>query len=261
MIYREILPPALLAEDIACLWFQDAGAEPYQQRVVPDACADVIAIGSAAPIVVGPAARTVFVDIPANTAIVGVRFRPGRAPAVLGMPVDGLLDVEVPLADVWGKAAEEQIWNRLGEAPGVPDKLKVLEQIAFDKVSRPGPSDALVTRAVDWLARHPDRHVDELVSALGVSGRQLLRRFRRQVGYGPKLLQRILRFQRLLVLAAKRPHPPLASLALEAGYLDQAHMNREVLELSGVTPRKLLGPGLSPQAMSEFFNTVDALGP
>ena len=70
---------------------------------------------------------------------------------------------------------------------------------------------------------------------------ELRRRFRDSVGYGPKTLQRVLRFQR--ALAGLRPqHEPadsLAGLAASAGYSDQAHMTREIRALSGLTPVEL----------------------
>jgi hypothetical protein len=49
-------------------------------------------------------------------------------------------------------------------------------------------------------------------------------------------------------------------LAAAAGYLDQAHMTREVRDLAGVTPGVLLSRRTAATAMSEFFKTVDADG-
>jgi AraC-like DNA-binding protein len=60
------------------------------------------------------------------------------------------------------------------------------------------------------------------------------------------MLQRIVRMQRTLRLARRRARTlranplPLASLALDAGYADQAHMTRELRDLTGFTPRELL---------------------
>ncbi len=73
-------------------------------------------------------------------------------------------------------------------------------------------------------------------SELGVSARQLHRRVSDAVGYGPKMLQRVLRFRRLQAL----PPAPLVELALDAGYADQAHMTAEVTQLAGVSPVRFL---------------------
>jgi AraC-like DNA-binding protein len=45
--------------------------------------------------------------------------------------------------------------------------------------------------------------------------------------------------QRALALA--RTGTPLAEAAARAGYADQAHLTREVRELAGVPPTRLLG--------------------
>ena len=78
--------------------------------------------------------------------------------------------------------------------------------------------------------------MDSVAGELGVSARQLHRRVSDAVGYGPKMLQRVLRFRRLQAL----PPAPLVELALEAGYADQAHMTAEVTQLAGVSPVRFL---------------------
>jgi AraC-like DNA-binding protein len=60
------------------------------------------------------------------------------------------------------------------------------------------------------------------------------------LGYGPKTLERILRFQRFRALAARRPYLGLAELAAVAGYADQSHLTRECRRLAGGTPTSLL---------------------
>ena len=75
--------------------------------------------------------------------------------------------------------------------------------------------------------------------------RQLRRRCHAVVGYGPKTLQRVLRFRRFVSRIERGPAPPartgtdLAALAAQAGYADQAHLTRECQALAGLTPAAL----------------------
>ncbi|MEY9863982.1 transcriptional regulator GlxA family with amidase domain [Catenulispora sp. GAS73] len=85
-------------------------------------------------------------------------------------------------------------------------------------------------------------HVPALADAVGLSERQLRRRFTEAVGYGPKTLHGILRFQHALRLGRAAPNS-LADVAYQAGYADQAHFTREVRRLAGLTPTELLGSG------------------
>jgi methylphosphotriester-DNA--protein-cysteine methyltransferase len=95
--------------------------------------------------------------------------------------------------------------------------------------------DALVIAAARKLAV-PGARVAGAATELGVSERQFHRRMLAAVGYGPKMLARVARLRRLVALADES----LASQALEAGYASQAHMNDEVLRLTGTTPVRFL---------------------
>jgi methylphosphotriester-DNA--protein-cysteine methyltransferase len=83
----------------------------------------------------------------------------------------------------------------------------------------------------------PRARVELLADELGFSERQLRRRFHAAVGYGPKTLQRVLRFRRFLAQADAGDD--LARAALDAGYADQAHLTRDCARLSGLTPGRL----------------------
>jgi transcriptional regulator GlxA family with amidase domain len=86
--------------------------------------------------------------------------------------------------------------------------------------------------------------VREIGDSLGVSERQLLRRFRAAVGYGPKMLARVLRFQRFATAGwGASEETTLARLAADAGYADQAHLARDCRQLAGVAPGVVLGRG------------------
>jgi len=78
-----------------------------------------------------------------------------------------------------------------------------------------------------------------LIEEFGWSERTLRRRCQEAFGYGPKTLERILRFQRFVRLLSNG-RVPLSVLAIEAGYADQAHLAREVRRLSGQSPRTLM---------------------
>jgi AraC-like DNA-binding protein len=229
MAYRE-----LLQDDahVACLWLRDPSPEPQRHRVLPDACVDVVwAAGRLA--VAGPATGPVLVDIPAGAASLGVRFRVGAAGAALGLPAGELLDASVPLEDVWG-ADGARIAERVGEAATPVARLAALAKAVRDRLRE--PPDRLVRAAATGAAREE----------LGIGERQLRRRFGDAVGYGPKTLERILRFQRFLELAQAASEPDLARLALEAGYADQAHLTRECSRLAGLPPAALLASGAGP---------------
>lgn len=255
MAYRELSPPPSLRRHVACLWVHVA-ERASTHAVVPDACADVISIGGAAPVIVGPATRVEHVELVAGAVIVGARLRPGSVATAFGVDASELVDRDVPLADVWKR---DDAIARVEGAP-IAAQLAALERVLVARLADRAPDDPLATAAVAWIARHPEAHVAPLARALGLSARQLQRRVRAATGYAPKLLHRILRFQRALV-ALGDPSSTLAGAAADAGYLDQAHLTREVRALAGTTPRALQARALDTTAMSDFFKTVEDAAP
>lgn len=203
-------------------------------RVLPDGCMDVILIGDRL-VVAGPDTRAVVVDHAAGGPCVGLRFAPGQGPRVLGEPADAFVDSRVALADVWPERLVRELTERvaLAERPGV-----VLTELALARLREAAPVDDWRPAAV--AALRSGRSVLETARGLGLSERQLHRRSLRAFGYGPKTLTRVLRMQRALALA--RAGGPLAGVAAEVGYADQAHLAREFRALAGVPVSRLLTP-------------------
>lgn len=266
-VYRELLPPPSLRRHVACFWVHVADAD-VSHAVVPDACADLISVDGHTPVVVGPATSTQDVQLSAGTVIVGARFRPGSVATALGVDAHELVDRDVELADVWGRHARDLV-ARIQRArldgterrPAVVEcaidtQLAALQHALVARLADRPHADSLAAHATMWLAKHPGAHVEQLARELAISPRQLQRRVRAATGYAPKLLHRILRFQRALV-ALGDPTCSLARIAADAGYLDQAHMTRELRALSGSTPRELARRELDTSSMSDFFKTAE----
>jgi AraC-like DNA-binding protein len=89
--------------------------------------------------------------------------------------------------------------------------------------------------------------VAAVVGRSGFSHRHFSALFRQATGLAPKSYGRVMRFQRALRTLALRNEPDLAILALEAGYFDQSHFNREFRQFTGVTPTtyRQLAPAFS----------------
>ncbi len=213
---------------VACTWEQ-LTTIGQEQRIVPDACVDVIWAGDRLS-VAGPDTRPRVVTLAPGSRLVGVRLRPGMAGAVLGVPASELRDVSPDAADVLGHDVAAALLEALA-AGSDPHEL-LLRAAQLRGAEAPDP---LVRAAVVALGR-PRARVGAVADELGVSARQLQRRLSDGVGYGPKVLARVLRFRRLQALAPA----PLAERALDAGYADQAHMTAEVTRLAGVSPVRFL---------------------
>ena len=228
-------PPSRYAEQplrsplLRCRWQRVVGPAGHVQRILPDACADVLVDASGRVTLVGPTADVALAPLAPGTVYRSLRLRPGTVRTALGVPADELRDLVLPLADV---------------VP--PRRARLLTAVAVDGVppgslEDPAGMDRRLGQALHWLVRHGDRDVAGLADALGLSGRQLRRLLGEHAGLGPKALQRVFRLERFLRLAAAQQQPVgLAELAAQVGYADQAHLSREVRRMTGLSPSALL---------------------
>ena len=231
---------------VRTVWIQRTGQAAYVQLHLPTGGVEIHFPIGGHPQLVGPLTGPEIEVIPAHTTIVGVRFRPGTAPP-LPTVLDDLVDQRLGLAELWRSSAD-----RLAEAmarSGTPAQaLALLQAHLLQEFRRTVRVDPLVGEAVKALMPWHPVNIDTLAARLSLSASQLRRRCLHAVGVSPKVLQRTLRFQGFLALAqagatasGRRGADGMAGLAVDVGYADQAHLSRECLRLTGLTPRRLLG--------------------
>jgi AraC-like DNA-binding protein len=237
--YRERRVAPGLADVVDAVWVveQPAAGDVAPHPVLPDGCVDLVARPGRPIEVAGPATVAFTVALDAPSAHFGVRFRPGAAAAVLAVSADSLRDEHPPLDGIWPARRV----RRLDAARDTDELDAAVDRFQAELVElladRP-PPDPVVDEAVARL-RGGDGSVAGLGRAIGISDRQLRRRFDQAVGYGPKQLARILRFQRAWALGLD-DGPDWAKIAAMTGYADQSHLVNEFDALAGASPTALL---------------------
>jgi AraC-like DNA-binding protein len=244
--YVERPPLPELAGVVRTVWIHCTGAAAYMQRHLPTGGVEIHFPIGGRPQLVGPLTGPEVELIPPDTTLVGVRFHPGTAPP-LPTVLDDLVDQRLGLADLWGSVADRLV--EAMAAAGTPERaLTFLQAHLLREFRRAGHVDPLVGAAVKALMPWQPVYIDTLATHLALSASQLRRRCLHAVGMSPKVLQRTLRFQGFLALAqagvmatGRRDADGIAGLAVDVGYADQAHLSRECLRLTGLTPRQLIG--------------------
>ena len=229
--YRERLPQPAGAGTLACVWLQHvpATAAPHEHRAVPNACGEI-------------------------------SYRLGDATAW----AHGLLDADIELDCLWGRPGQVRA-AQMAAAASADEAAALLEAEVVRRSMAAAPDDGVLAGAVDGLQPWRRARAGELSAELFVSQRQLRRRMVAAFGHGPRTLQRILRFQGFLALSSLRGHRGrLSEVAAAAGYADQAHLSRECLRLTGLTPGRFLeetraGCGPSHDHRASFAGVQRAL--
>lgn len=224
-------------ELLRCTWSRTVSHGAPATHVVPDACADIMwHRGTGRLFVAGPDTHAHLTSVPAGL-LVGVRFRPGLAPAGLGVPASTVRDERVDLDLLWPADTVRRLADELAGTGSVP----AAEQVLAAAVTSFGAAwDPVAPRLLELVSR--GERIASIADELGWSERQLHRRSTAAFGYGPKVLARIVRFDRALRMARARCEAAagLASVVYAAGYADQAHLAREVKSLAGVPMTALL---------------------
>lgn len=188
----------------------------------------------AAPALVGGARASSYLrELAAPAASVGAMLRPGAAELLFGVSAEELAGRHTALVDLWGSAAE-LARERLFEARGAMVRLDALEELLLGRLPALRALHPGIAAALERLAANG--RVDEAVAASGLSHRHFVATFRRAVGLPPKLWSRVVRFGRALDRAAREPETPWVEIALDAGYADQSHFQRDFVEIADMTP-------------------------
>lgn len=225
--YRELAPDGPLSEFVECFW--TSWAEPGAIHVMPDGCADLILDGRRpeAPVFVGTMSVAREAIGPAPRDLIAVRFHPGGARALLGVPTLDLVDSVVGL---------DALGHEL--TPFLEDETPSLERLVqrlrarLPTVTARGREAVRLSRAV---MQHSGARVGATAAAIGVTRQHLRRRVLDATGIGPKRLARIGRLRRTLGRLRDGARAN-ARLAAEQGYFDQAHLAREFRLLTGRRP-------------------------
>ncbi|MBZ9822564.1 AraC family transcriptional regulator [Mesorhizobium sp. CA4] len=239
--FRERPVAGGLAAAFSAVWVHRVDERAVPPIVItPDATIDLQWIDGRFR-VAGPDKEPQIEQPAAGAVIVGFRFRPGAAAGWLGVPASEIVGGRLDLSELWGRRCRE-LSDRIRPMPNFADLVRHLEEAIGARTEGRRALDPQMGLAFDVIHKGlpPETPlVPFLQRQLHMSERTLRRRFEDAFGYGPKTLDRILRFHRFRRLQRQQGEASTALLAIEAGYADQAHLIRESRRLTGVTPAAL----------------------
>lgn len=213
------------------------GQEPFTQHVLSHPVVNVV-FGADGAIVHGPATTITARTLSGRGRVLGVMFRPAGFRPFLDRALSTITDQSLPAAGVLGDAADDLVELVTGDADQ-PTLVATVERL-LQRVAPSGPQPSEDTTAiVERVAADPTvARVDVLTAAVGLSVRQIERRFADHVGIGPKAVIRRYRLYEASERARRGDVPDWAELAAVLGYSDQAHLTRDFTSAFGISPHR-----------------------
>lgn len=242
MHYRESLPSSGLSHLVLSFWefaVSEAVPGPRYHYVFPDGCTLLSYYGKSRRLapglkVVGPTIRFRVLPVWPGEVWWGVRLQPAAVQAVTGCTPSILRDKAEACAAI-NPELDRALFDALEGSKCFADAVIGYEQVLGRFLHR--QIDAKVAAAADLIDNTGGKaKIEEVALAVGLSERQLQRRFNQAVGLTPKQFARVRRLRSTTVAMLGRELTDWAGLAAEAGYTDQSHLTHEFNALTGHLP-------------------------
>lgn len=227
-----------LAEQLCmCYEIKDCGKQPFLVAI-PDGCHDIIIACEKEQIKtfvsVSIEAPRLF-DFGKSSHIFGIRFLPG-ASALQKEALSQFLDCPAPLEALFPK--NDSFAEKMLSASDFAEQKAILQGFLAKQMQPETEKHRLLRYCVEKIIENNGQYsLEQLAAHTGYSQRYLHTLFKRYIGTAPKTFEKIIRMQYAAVLL--RQGQPLSEVALESGYADQSHMNRDFVRLTTRTPRQL----------------------
>jgi len=250
---------------VECFWALESNAQGSDQkteRILPDGCVEIV-LNFAKPFaqhtddstrvqplnfIVGQMTRPIFISPTGPVQLIGIRFHPGGTTPFFRFPMNELTNQVVELGS-FARTLEAKLLSEAVDLPDVNDKVAALQKVLL-RILHNSKTDFGLLRIAGRIVESSGMiSVDDLANDAGLSSRQLERRFLSEVGVGPKLLSRILRFQDVF-RAVDANESSWPTVAVYCGYYDQAHLIRDFRQFAHDTPVVLFA---QQSALTESF--------
>lgn len=215
-------------------------------RVLPDGRCDIILrfdarrkpIMAATVVITGPTTRFYDVPLKPGMGFVGIRLRPGFFEKILGFQPGTLADGSLIGDDAFAALpALKALCEPAQDHDELAERLVTFVRNRAN-ASRFEPAQIGTSVISAFHAAGGRLRVGDVAAMHGISERTVHRIVLKAIGLKPKAFAAILQFHRALRLL--RDHRlSRAAAALEAGYADQAHMNRAFRRMGGFSPARL----------------------
>ena len=187
--------------------------------------------------IVGPTTGPTHVRVVGPVHTFGAGLLPAGWSSLLSFEASLLVNRVVDATELFGKGLYKT-FEEMRATTSLEQRVMIGSAIARQLIERGHSAAFDFARIVDdWLAESHSPNVNCLVTATGLSRRQVERNCKAIYGSPPKLLARKYRALKAAISLAK--HEAGVEELIDHGFYDQSHFIREIKHFTGVTPKSI----------------------
>ncbi|HEX8059447.1 MAG TPA: helix-turn-helix domain-containing protein [Cyclobacteriaceae bacterium] len=250
MSYREILPHPALRSIVECYWSVQGNASGFW-TVFPDACMDFLynfgsfietrnddrtELSRDTAFVIGNMFTSIQSRSAGYTDLFGIRFRAAGMSRLLRVPLAGFNDTSISLKDVYKIAPEASQLQPLT----MQERANMLDRWILKHITLSSKAEAWEFCLDKIVERSGNINIYDLSLEVGISQKQMERKFIEKVGPTPKQFAQLLKFRKLREYLATRKDESLLNIATDFNFTDHAHLTKFFRKFAQITPSEFL---------------------
>lgn len=247
MHYQEFLPHPALRNIVECYWRVQGQSTDFW-TVYPDACMDILfnfgsfietrnsegnELSKNTAFVIGNMFTPIESRSVSDTDLFGIRFRASGMARILRVPLYELNDASPALDTVYRYGPEAEQLQPLG----MQERVNMIDRWLLKKMTLSNAKPEAWEHCLNIiLAREGNINVYDLSREVGISQKQMERKFVEKVGPTPKQFAQLLKFRKLREHLENRNNDSLMNIAFDFDFADHAHLTKFFKKFAGITP-------------------------
>ncbi|WP_317897468.1 helix-turn-helix transcriptional regulator [Aurantibacillus circumpalustris] len=269
MKYNVYEPSKNLSKYIRCFWSLeslDSDNQNEKERVFPDGCSELIFhfhdlflihYTNKAPelqgrsFIHGQLKKYMELEATGKIGVFSARFHPYGLKSFVDFDVNTITGKTIAIKDIWKKDGEE-LEDKIRSCETDKERILIIEAFLSSKLKEPEEKENKIADCVNLIIETSGGvTIEELYKKSNLGKRQFERKFISTVGLSPKVLSRIIRFNKVLSLIENKDFTSLTSVAYEGGFYDQSHFIKDFKDLTGLNPKRYFSENMD---LVKFFN-------
>ena len=193
-------------------------------------------------LLVGSLNESIIIPLEENSETFGIRFMPSILPQLLNIKANDFTNKIIPL---------EVVSKELFLLLNFYEKVETTKVDKLNNIFESYCEDIILNKNIlriiaEIMSKEGNVSIKDISQTYDINSRQLERMFNNLLGFSPKKFTNIIRFFFAFKSLMKNGFNELSLKALDFGYYDQAHFNKEFKKFSNFTP--------TDEVMSFFYN-------